>query len=138
MSVLPDELARLREDATLPLLDVHGTELHGAGGVEESAVARFQDGEAAPPEGRVEAEVLRAACWVPGAQQVTGVPDGECAVAGAHQRLSGWRRRACVESPAARLVVVSEAAGARESVHADILARAHRWPEQQVSGRGRT
>ena len=33
---------------------------------------------------------------------------------------------ACVESPAARLVVVSEAAGTRESVHADILARARR------------
>ena len=44
MSVLPDEPARLRKDAALPLLDVHGTELHRAGGVEEPAVTRFQDG----------------------------------------------------------------------------------------------
>jgi hypothetical protein len=35
-----------------------------------------------------------------------------------------------VESPAARLIVVSTAAGTREFVHANILARAHRWPEQ--------
>ena len=76
--------------------------------------------------------------WVaPGAQEVTGVPDGECAVAGAHQRLSGRRRRACVEPPAARLIAVPEAARARESVHAGILARAHRWAERQVPGRGR-
>lgn len=59
--VVPDEPAGLREDATLPLLDVHGTELHGAGGVEEPAVARFQDGEAGPPQSRVEAEGARAA-----------------------------------------------------------------------------
>jgi rhodanese-related sulfurtransferase len=58
---LPDELARLREDATLALLDVRSTELHRAGGVEESAGVRFQDGEASPPEGRVEAEVRRTA-----------------------------------------------------------------------------
>ena len=57
MSVLPDEPARLRENATLPLLDVHSTELHRAGGVEEPSVTRFQDGEAGPPECRVEAEV---------------------------------------------------------------------------------
>ena len=88
-----------------------------------------------PPEGRVEAEGARTARQVPGAQEVTGVPDGECAVAGAHQRLGGRRRRACVESPAARLIVVSEAAGARESVHADILARAHRyWGWRRVEG----
>ena len=61
VSVLPDEPARLREDATLPLLDVHGAELHRAGGVEEPAVARFQDGEANPPQCRVEAEGLRTA-----------------------------------------------------------------------------
>ena len=56
MSVVPGELARLREDATRAVLDVRRTELHRAGGVEEPAVARFQDGEAGPPEGRVEAE----------------------------------------------------------------------------------
>ena len=61
MSVLPDELARLREDATLPLLDVHGTELHRAGGVKEPAVTRFQDGQAGPPQCRVEAEGPRTA-----------------------------------------------------------------------------
>ena len=61
MSVLPDEAARFREDATLPLLDVHGTELDRAGGVEEPAVACFQDGEAGPPERRVEAEGPRTA-----------------------------------------------------------------------------
>ena len=125
MSALPDEPARLREDATLPLPDVHSTELHRAGDVEEPAVTRFQDGEAGPPECRVEAEGPRSAGRVPGAQEVTGVPDGECAVAGAHQRLSGRRRRACVESPAARLIVICEAAGTRESVHAGIFARAH-------------
>ena len=125
MSVLPDELARLREDATLALLDVRSTELHRAGGVEEPAGVRFQDGEAGPPQGRVEAEVPRTARRVPGAQEVTGVPDGECTVAGAHQRLGGRCRYACVEPPAAQLIVVSEAAGTRESVHADILARAH-------------
>jgi hypothetical protein len=61
MSFLPDEPARLRENATLPLLDVHGTELHRAGGVEEPAVTRFQDGQAGPPQGRVEAEGPRTA-----------------------------------------------------------------------------
>jgi hypothetical protein len=61
VSVLPDEPAGLREDATPPLLDVHGTELHRAGGVEEAAGVRFQDGEAGPPECRVEAEVSRTA-----------------------------------------------------------------------------
>ena len=40
MSALPDELARLGEDAALALLDVRSTELHRAGGVEESAVLR--------------------------------------------------------------------------------------------------
>jgi hypothetical protein len=45
VSVVPDESARFREDATLAMLDVHGPELHGAGGVEEPAVACFQDGE---------------------------------------------------------------------------------------------
>ena len=44
VSVLPDELARFRQDATLALLDVRSTELHRAGGIEEPAVARFQDG----------------------------------------------------------------------------------------------
>ena len=63
---------------------------------------------------------------MPGAQEVAGVPGGECAVAGAHQRLGGRRWRACVEPPAARLVVVAEAAGARESVHAGILPGAQR------------
>src|SRR5580700_1211308 len=121
---MPDEPARFREDAALPRLDVHGAEPDRAGGVEEPAVMRFQDGEAGPPQCRVEAEGPRTARRVPGAQEVTGVPDGECAVAGAHQRLSGRRVRACVQSPAARLIVVSEAAGTRESVHADILARA--------------
>jgi hypothetical protein len=53
VSVAPDELARLREDATLALLEVHGPELHRAGGVEEPAVARLQDGEAGPPQCRV-------------------------------------------------------------------------------------
>ena len=61
MPVVADEPAGLREDATLPLLDVHGTELHRAGGVEEPAVARFQDGEAGPPHSRVEAEGPRTA-----------------------------------------------------------------------------
>ena len=56
MSVAPDESARFREDAALAVLDVRGTELHGAGGVEEPAVACFQDGEAGPPQCRVEAE----------------------------------------------------------------------------------
>ncbi len=60
-SVLPDEPARFHEDAALPLLDVHGTELDRAGGVEEPAVMRFQDGEADPPERRVEAEGPRTA-----------------------------------------------------------------------------
>jgi len=44
VSVLPDELTGLCEDATLPLLDVHSTEMHRAGGVEEPAVTAFQDG----------------------------------------------------------------------------------------------
>jgi len=61
VSVLPDEPACFREDATLPLVDVHGTELDRAGGVEEPAVACFQDGEAGPPQRRVEAEGLRTA-----------------------------------------------------------------------------
>jgi hypothetical protein len=61
MSVLPDEPARFREDAALPLLDVHGAELDRAGGVEEPAVMGFQDGEAGPPQRRVEAEGPRAA-----------------------------------------------------------------------------
>jgi hypothetical protein len=61
VSVLADEPARLCEDATLSLLDVNGTELHRAGGVEEPAVACFQDGEAGPLQCRVEAEGLRAA-----------------------------------------------------------------------------
>jgi hypothetical protein len=60
-SVLPDEPARFREDAALPLLDVHGTELDRAGGVEEPAVMRFQDGEADPPQRRVKAEGPRTA-----------------------------------------------------------------------------
>ena len=54
--VVPYEPARLREDAALPLLDVHGAELHGAGGVEQTAVSRFQDGETGPPQVRVEGE----------------------------------------------------------------------------------
>jgi hypothetical protein len=37
-----------------------------------------------------------------------------------------------VEPPAARLIVVSQAAGTRASVHAGIVAGARRWPEQQV------
>jgi hypothetical protein len=41
-------------DATPTLLDVNGSELHRAGGVEEPAVARFQDGETGPPQVRVE------------------------------------------------------------------------------------
>jgi hypothetical protein len=57
MPVVPDEPARLREHATLPLPDVHSTELHRAGSVEEPAVTRSQDGEAGPPQCRVEAEV---------------------------------------------------------------------------------
>jgi hypothetical protein len=32
------------------------------------------------------------------------------------------------------LVVIGDTDTSRESVHADILARVHRWPEQQVSG----
>jgi hypothetical protein len=60
VSVVPDEPARLREDATLALLDVHGTKLHRAGGVEEPAVTRLQDGEAGPPQCRVEVEGLRS------------------------------------------------------------------------------
>jgi hypothetical protein len=86
MSVLPDESARLREDATLPLLDVHGTELHRAGGVEEPAVACFQDGEAGPPQCRVEAEGPRISSLpgpfirprtTPGQEDVrTGPPPG--------------------------------------------------------------
>jgi len=126
VSAVPDEPARLREDAALSLPDVHGTELYGSGGVEEPAVTRVRDGEAGPLECRIEAEGPRAAGRVPGAQEVAGVAEGECAVAGAHQRLSGRRVRACVESPAARLIVVPEAAGTRESVHAGILARAPR------------
>ena len=122
MSVLPDEPARLGVDAALPLLDVDSTELHGAGGVEEPAVACFQDGQAGPPQVRVEGEFGRAAGRVPGAQEVPGVPDGECAVAGAHQRLGRRGRLAGVEPPAAGLVVVAETAGTRASVHADILA----------------
>src|SRR5512142_3156065 len=54
--VVPGEPARLCEDAALPVLDVQGTELHRAGGVEEPAVTCFQDSEAGPPECRVEAE----------------------------------------------------------------------------------
>jgi len=123
---VPDEPARLGEDAALSLPEVHSTELHRSGGVEEPAVTRVQDGEAGPLECRVEAEGRRAAGRVPGAQEVAGVAEGECAVAGAHQRLSGRRLRACVESPAARLIVVPEAAGTRGSVHAGIFARAHR------------
>jgi hypothetical protein len=61
VSVSPDEPAGLRENATLALLDVHGTELNRAGGVEEAAVACFQDGEAGPPQCRVEAEGPRTA-----------------------------------------------------------------------------
>jgi len=61
MSALPDEPARLREDATLALPDVHSAELHRAGGVEEAAVMRFQDDEAGPPQCRVE-----ACMWWPG------------------------------------------------------------------------
>jgi hypothetical protein len=61
MPVLPDEPARLREDATLSLPDVHSTELHGAGGVEEPAVTRVQDDETGPLECRVQAEGLRTA-----------------------------------------------------------------------------
>jgi hypothetical protein len=60
VSIVPDEPAGFREDATLPLLEVHGTELHRAGGVEEPAVTRVQDGEAGPPQCRVEAEGPRA------------------------------------------------------------------------------
>ena len=56
MPVLPDEPARLRQDATPPLPDVRSTELHRAGGVEEPAVTRLEDGEAGPPDGRVEAQ----------------------------------------------------------------------------------
>jgi hypothetical protein len=63
---LPDEPARFREDAALPLLDVHGAELDRAGGVEEPAVMRFQDGEAGPPERRVEADGLTGARWAGG------------------------------------------------------------------------
>ena len=33
--IVPDESARFRQDAALAVLDAHGTELHGAGGVEE-------------------------------------------------------------------------------------------------------
>jgi putative transposase len=53
VSVLPDELARLGENTTLALLHVRSKELHRAGGVEESAVVCFQDGEASPPQRRV-------------------------------------------------------------------------------------
>ena len=49
MPVLSHEPARLREDAALPVPEVHGTELHRAGGVEQPAVTRSQDGEAGPP-----------------------------------------------------------------------------------------
>jgi hypothetical protein len=56
VSVLPDESARLRKDATLPCPDVHGTELHGAGVVEETSVARLQDGQAGPSQCRVQGE----------------------------------------------------------------------------------
>jgi len=59
--VLPDEPARFCEDATLPLPDVHSTELDRAGGVEEPAVTRFQEGEAGPPQCRVKAEGPRTA-----------------------------------------------------------------------------
>ena len=58
--VVPDEPARFREDATLPLPDVHGTELHRAGGVEEPAVTREQDREAGPPQCRVEGPFIVA------------------------------------------------------------------------------
>jgi hypothetical protein len=61
MFALPDEPARLREDAMLPLPDVHGTELHRAGGVEEPAVTRFQDGQSGPLQCRVQAKGPRAA-----------------------------------------------------------------------------
>jgi hypothetical protein len=61
MSVLPDEVTRLGEDATLAVLDVRSTELDRAGGGEESAVARLQNGEAGPPEGGIDAEVPRTA-----------------------------------------------------------------------------
>src|ERR1700755_1638848 len=44
VSALPGEPARLREDAALSLPDVHGTELHRSGGVEDPAVTRVQDG----------------------------------------------------------------------------------------------
>ena len=60
VSVLADESACLGEDAALALLEVHGTELHRAGGVEEAAVTRFQDGEAGLPSCRIEAEGPRA------------------------------------------------------------------------------
>src|SRR5262249_51859712 len=61
VSALADEAARLREDAALSLPDVHSTELHRSGGVEEPAVTRVQDGEAGPLECRIEAEGPRAA-----------------------------------------------------------------------------
>ncbi len=68
MPALPGEPARLGEDAALSLPDVHGTEPHRSGGVEEPAVTRAQDGQAGPPECRIEAEGPRAAGRVPGAQ----------------------------------------------------------------------
>ena len=56
--------------------------------------------------------------------QVAGVAGGEGGVAGAHQGLGGRGGRARVQPPAARVVVVTEAAGTRASVHPAILAAA--------------
>jgi hypothetical protein len=59
-SVLPDEPARFRQDATPALLDVHGAEPHRPGDVEEATGVRLQHGEANPLQCRVEAERPRA------------------------------------------------------------------------------
>jgi len=51
-AVVADEPAGLREDATLSVLNVDGTEPHRAVSVERAAIVRLQDGEAGPAQCR--------------------------------------------------------------------------------------
>ena len=97
---------------------------------------RLKHGEAGPLARWVKFQRAGTGRRVPGAQQVRGVADRECAVAGAHQQLGGRRGRAMVEPPAARAVVLAEPARAIASFHAGILlpgapgaglARLSRW-----------
>ena len=52
--VLPDEPARLVQDAAAAVLHVDGAEPHRAGGVEETAGLRLEHREAGPLDVRVE------------------------------------------------------------------------------------